>query len=318
MLVFGCFFSSLGYTGFYLFSTFSGLAISALFVGFGAAFYEPSIKSIFGNLSHTYRRKAFTYFNQALNAGAVIGAFAGGILITYKPSFPMLLGGGTFFLVTIILLFIIKKLPDGNHSIKISESYRLVFKNKKFLKFSLIMILFWMMYAQLTISLPLKAYRLAHNDQFISSIIISNGLYAFLLMFFLRRVFHKANSFSIIKMGMLIMGGGLLGVLFFPSIFWVIFCILLFTTGETFVLPGADIAIAEYSSYKDTGAFYGIFGVSYAIGGTLGNFLGTWLMDEYGGTLFPWLIYGIIGLIGFSLMNYHEKSEILVKEKKDL
>lgn len=315
MLVLGCFFSSLGYTGFYLFTTFTGLIISAFFVGIGAAFYEPSIKSIFGNLSTEYRRQAFTYFNQALNAGAVIGALIGGFLIVYKSSFPMILGGGIFFFVTIILLFFIKKLPDGNHSIKIIDSYKQVIKNKNFLKFSIIMILFWVMYAQLTVSLPLEAYRLAHSDQFISSIIISNGLYAFLLMFFLRKIFQKTNSSSVIKIGMIIMGGGLLGVALAPSLLWLIVCVLLFTTGETFVLPGADIAIAEYSSYKDTGAFYGVFGISYAIGGSVGNFLGTWLMDKYGDTLVPWFVYGLIGLIGFTLMHSREKNEIEVNQR---
>ncbi|WP_372508772.1 MDR family MFS transporter [Pseudalkalibacillus decolorationis] len=307
MLVLGCISSSVGFFCVYSFASFQEMIGAAILIGGGAALYEPSIKSIFGNLQDESRKKAFTYFNQALNAGAVLGALAGGLSVQYSASLPMLFGTILFTVVSIVLLFLIRKFPKGKHSSSFRDSYRNVLKHKEFRLFSIAMIFFWIMYAQLTVSLPLEMYRVSESSELVSGVIISNGLFAFVLMFFLRRLFNKGKSNQLVKYGMLIMGSGLILIAFNSSVFWVIFCVLVFTIGETLGLPGADLAIAEYSSYEDVGAFYGVFGISFAIGGTLGNYLGTWLMGQYGGSYLPWLIYGLMGAVGFGLMKTLEK-----------
>lgn len=314
MLISGCFFSFLGYFGIYYFDQFIHFIIPAFFVGLGAAFYEPSIKSIIGNLPLAFRRNGFTYFNQALNAGAVVGAVLGGVMVIFNSALPILLGSLTFLLITIILLFVLKDIPAGNHTFKVKDSYMKVLKNKNFMAFSGAMIFFWMLYTQLTISLPLDMYRVSGSEQNASLVIIVNGLYGFFIMFLLRKMFTGARSAFVVKAGLMIMGVGLLCVPLIPSIIWLVFCVLLFTTGETFVLPGADIAIAEFSSYEDTGAFYGMFGISYAIGGSAGNYLGTWLMASFGGTSLPWLIYAGIGSIGFIFMHLIDRKHSADKD----
>ncbi|MCY9593895.1 MFS transporter [Paenibacillus chitinolyticus] len=299
MLVAGTFLAALGYLGIYALDSFGGLVLAACFIGIGPAMYEPSIKSLFGNLPHVLRRRAFTYFNQALNAGAVLGAVTGGILVSFHTSYPMLFGAGLFLLVSLLLLTQAKSFPKGRHSAKMLDSYKKVLRNRPFLAFSGAMAMFWIMFTQLSVSLPLEVYRMSGNERLVSSVVIFNGLYAVLFMFLLRGVFQRNPAAVIVKYGMLIIGLGLLAVPWVPSVLWVLLCVLVFTSGETLVLPGVDIAIAEYSMNEDTGAFYGAFGLSYAVGGTIGNYLGTWLSGEYGGTVWPWVIYGMIGLCGF-------------------
>ncbi|WP_349409940.1 MFS transporter [Pseudalkalibacillus sp. SCS-8] len=313
MLLIGFLITSIGYIGIALSSHFIYLCVMAFLAGVGAALYDPAIKSIIGLLSEKQRKHTFTLFNQALNSGAVIGALAGGLLIPVGDNIPLLFGALCYFILTIFISLYLRYLPSGNSSEKALSSIKKIYVHKSFLLFLSLMTLFWVLYTQLTVSLPLQFFDVIHNKQLVSMVIITNGSIGFLLMYFIRNLFNSIQSKKMIQIGMLIMALSFFLIPLEPSLGWLILCVIIFTIGETFVLPGADIAIAEFSMYQDTGAFFGVFSLSYAIGGTIGNYLGTWLMEIPNLSSLPWLIYGMIGLIGFLLFGALNR----IQEKKE-
>ncbi len=92
-----------------------------------------------------------------------------------------------------------------------------------------------------------------------------------------------------------------------PSLVWVLVCVSIYTVGETLVLPGSDLVVAELSADRQVGTFWGVFDLSWAIGGAVGTYLGTWLLDQGGSASWPWLTYAGIGAAIYVLMQWVER-----------
>ncbi|KIV72259.1 hypothetical protein SZ39_2684 [Bacillus mycoides] len=50
-------------------------------LGFGGALFDPSVTAFFTSQKETVRKKIFTYFNQMLNTGVIIGPLVGALLL---------------------------------------------------------------------------------------------------------------------------------------------------------------------------------------------------------------------------------------------
>lgn len=288
---------SLGYTGLVFKLSFLGYLACAAAVGTGSALYDPTLRSIMAQLSKESKNKAFTYFNQSLNGGAILGALFGAILITFSGSnAPLLFGGAIYFILFVLTFKFPSHFPNRDQE-TVSDSSVSVWNHLPFIRFTLILSLFWMMYVQLTAALPLQLFHLTGRSDWSSLIVITNGALAFLFMFFMRYRFDTDHCIQLIRTGLLIMGLGLALTPWISSSIWVLFCVLLFTLGETLALPGMDIAVAEYSGLRNTGAFYSIFSLSYALGGSIGNYTGTWLLQQFPGSLWPWCCFVVMGVL---------------------
>jgi MFS family permease len=136
-------------------------------------------------------------------------------------------------------------------------------------------------------------------------------------MFFLRRLFIKLNPIIMVKVGVLIMGTAIAMVPFIPSIYWMLFCICLYTLGETMVLPAGEMAVAQFSTNRPAGLFFGMFQTSWALGGTIGNYFGAWL-NKFHYAVWPWLIYLVIGVFAFMLFHFIQKRMETEKETVQL
>ncbi|TKI78952.1 MFS transporter, partial [Bacillus cereus] len=77
-------------------------------------------------------------------------------------------------------------------------------------------------------------------------VITINAITGVIFMVLFRKLFHKYNTLSIIKYGVLLMSISFLLIPLFQHPYWLFICVILFTIGETLVLPNADIAIANY------------------------------------------------------------------------
>ncbi|MGM2749833.1 MFS transporter, partial [Bacillus cereus group sp. Bce010] len=80
-----------------------------------------------------------------------------------------------------------------------------------------------------------------------------------LLMFLLRKIFISKHPLIMVKLGVLIMGLSIGAIPLISSIYWMLFCIFLYTLGETLALPGAEMSVAQFSNNKPAGLFFGIF-----------------------------------------------------------
>lgn len=300
-IIIGVAVEGLGFIGLAISQSFAPLLCSAALIGTGTALFTPSVNSIFATQPEAWRTLTFTRFNQALNVGVIAGPLFGSLLIAGGPKLPFLGGGAIFLVIAGALLFAQRHYPTAQTSSSVLRSLKQVFGYRRFLAFGGTSIFFWVIFTQLSVSFPLQAFRVSHQDSAASAVFIVNGMAGLLLMFGLGRFFQKKSAFALARLGVLAAGIGFAIVPLWPSLIWLLGCVFVYTLGETLFLPASDIAVAEMSPRGQSGAFFGAFSLSWAIGGILGSYLGAWLMEQ-GGSLWPWLTYGGIGLMAFLLM----------------
>ncbi|EJQ38340.1 MULTISPECIES: MDR family MFS transporter [Bacillus cereus group] len=299
---------ALGFGAFVFANSFWSVTIAAFLIGFGGALFDPSVTAFFTSQKETVRKKIFTYFNQMLNAGVIIGPLVGALLVKFNPVYPFTIAGIAMLVLSFILFIYRSKYPRTiKDNQKVLSSLKTVVSNKLFVGFICIMPLFWIMFAQLNISFPIKAYDLSGDKQLVSSIFIINGVSGLLLMFFLRKLFINQDPMILVKLGVLIMGVAIGMIPLVPSIYWMLFCVFLYTLGETLTLPGAEMTVAQFSANKPAGLFFGMFQACWALGGSLGNYLGAWL-NKFNHVSWSWLIYLAIGVLASILFNMIHRS----------
>ncbi|WP_158634054.1 MFS transporter [Radiobacillus deserti] len=310
----------LGFTALAFSYNFLSVSLSAFFIGVGAAFYEPSALAYFSKEKNIdLRKKHFIYLNLALNGGAIIGPLLGGVLLLMDPRVPFLISASIFFMLYIVQFI---TLSNGNKeerqdTVSFIKGFKQVARNKSFLLFCLSMTFFWFMFAQLTVGIPLHIYNLTNNEGFVSLVITINALTGLILMYFFKNHFIRTSHYTLLITGKITMITSLFFMGIYSNSYWVLFCVIIFTIGETFVLPSSDIAIGDFIEKRYHATFYGFFDLSFAIGATIGNYSGVLLLQRFPNSLIPWFIFSSIGTIGFFTLRSLLKSKKVITFKKD-
>ncbi|WP_439022062.1 MDR family MFS transporter [Bacillus thuringiensis] len=299
MMITGLFLRGIGFISLGICSDFYTISISSALIGFGTAFYEPAARAIFGSQPAHLRKNLFTYLNLSFNCGAIIGPIAGGFLLLLDPIYAFSLTGSLMLLFAFIFYLLKTHFQVTTENTSITLGIQTILQNKSFLLFSFIMIFFYIMFTQLTVALPLHMKNISNSNQLATLVITINAITGVIFMVLFRKLFHKYNTLSFIKYGILLMSISFLLIPLFQHPYWLFICVIFFTIGETLVLPNADIAIANYSNESYTATFFGFYQLSLAFGFIIGNYTGTWFTSNLNGMYTPWLIFGGIGLIGF-------------------
>ncbi|OJD61579.1 MFS transporter [Bacillus sp. NH11B] len=314
MMIAGLFLRGIGFIALGICSDFHTISISSALIGFGTAFYEPAARAIFGSQPAHMRKNLFTYLNLSFNCGAIIGPIAGGFLLLLDPIYAFSLTGSLMLLFAFIFYLLKNHFQVTTENTSITLGIQAILQNKSFLLFSFIMIFFYIMFTQLTVALPLHMKNISNSNQLATLVITINAITGVIFMVLFRKLFHKYNTLSIIKYGVLLMSISFLLIPLFQHPYWLFICVILFTIGETLVLPNADIAIANYSSESYTATYFGFYQLSLAFGFIIGNYTGTSFTSNLNGMYTPRLIFGGIGLIGFISLHILNVKKGLPKE----
>lgn len=278
-----------GFIGYGVFTDFWGLVFASALTGIGGAFYDPSVTSIFATQDAKNRKRIFTYLNQALNAGAVLGPLFAALLLGIDATTPFIISGLVLVCIFVTLFMFNKQFITQTTTTNVLKSIKEIIGNKAYLKYISAMMLFWAMFAQLTISIPIHVFNITQSEKYISFIFIANGLTGLIFMFFLRKYFEKHEALNLIKIGMLICAASFILIPLTQSLVWLVLIIVMFTLGETLILPSSDMAVADYSQGNNPGGYFGLFEISFAGGTLIGNYVGMWLMEM--NSIYPWIIY---------------------------
>jgi MFS family permease len=307
MVVTGLILTRGGVIGFGVHRGFVGLLVAAALIGIGGALHDPAINVVLAAQPAGQREQVFTLYNQLLNLATMVGPVLGGWVIAHDAGVLFLTSGTLFFGVAGLVFLARRHYVTPPSTTGVVASLRDVLQHKPFVAFNGVMTLFWILFAQLTVALPLYAYRWGAGESAVSAIMFSNGLIGLVLMFGLQQAFHAHRPVRLVRLGALCAGVGLSLTPLIPSLVWVLVCVSIYTVGETLVLPGSDLVVAELSADRQVGTFWGVFDLSWAIGGAVGTYLGTWLLDQGGSASWPWLTYAGIGAAIYVLMQRVER-----------
>lgn len=306
MMVVGSLVRALGFAGFLVFSNFLPLLLSTLLIGLGGGLYGPAVMGVFATQPLGVRGRVFALHNLVLNLGVVVGPALGGLLAFTGPKLPFLGSAVAFSLLGLTLVIAGDVFPRPLERPTVLENYRRVLAHRPFCTFLLVMTLWWVLYSQLFVAFPVRAVQLGGGAQWAGVLFIANGVTGLATIFLVMRLLGRVSPLRLSTWGFLIAAAGFGLVPLVGSVWWLVLCVAIYTVAETVMLPSGEVQVAAYAGEHSGASFFGVYEGSWALGGSIGNYLGSWLILS-GSVVIPWLVYAALALLGAAAMTLQQR-----------
>lgn len=304
VMIAGLIIRSIGYLLFLYSNTLTLLIIASSCAGIGGALLTPSTKASIA-AERNLDGKAFALRNVAVNIGAALGPILGGLL--YKTSFNIVFLSATFTHLTLLILVILfVNRFQHMQTTNIFVEFKNIIKDKNIIFLTIISSLFWFVYSQLNLSIPLYAEKQLNTESLTSTLFTLNGLIVIFFQFHLISFFEKKfTCVNILVYGMLFLALSFVSIYIISNMIGLYVFIILFTIGEILVGPSIDNAATYIAPSKSRiGGYLGFVSLGWAIGGSLGNLVGGYLFNLMNDNCYLiWIIYSIISIITAILFN---------------
>jgi MFS family permease len=300
-MVAGLFLRGAGLIGFAFFTDWPALAGMAFLIGLGTALYESAINGVFGRQPSPLAARVFLVNNQILNIGVIVGPLIGGLAVAADMQ-TLFVGGGIFFMVLALWTGTLREV-DQIHGERtaIGTSLSRVLRNRLFLAFFVVSLPWWFLYTQLFVIFPIHLSRIA-GDGAVASIFLVNGAAGFIAMIPVMLLFERVGVRRLIGIAYFA------AVLLFAAMplsatLWsFLVFVALYTLIESILIPAIETMIATLADDGSQATFFGIAALAWAIGGTIGNYVGSWLVLESTPTV-TWLTLAGVALLGLLLAS---------------
>ena len=244
------------------------------------------------------RVEAFALFRIGTNAGWAIGPAIGGFLITVSyASLFVLTAIASLIGLTLIILFI-------RESIETVETERFAFRrvldvgrDVRFLIFCGWGVLLFMVMAQFASTLAVFSTQgIGISEAQLGWLFTINGIAVVLFQWPAARLAARVGIRWGLVLGCLGYAIGYFSVGLAPSFGFLIGSMIVITLGEVTFSPVSMAAIANMAPAARVGRYMGFFGLTEALGWSLGPFLGGVLYDRLADS--PVVLWGIVALVG--------------------
>ncbi|MGG7620781.1 MFS transporter [Bacillus coreaensis] len=324
----GAFIGSFGIMGFGLFTTYWPFFITATIMGLGNGLNAPSTKAAIAALaSENNRTTAFSFRGIAANIGTATAGLIVFFLFIGTSKLIFWIAGIIYLLLTLKSWILLPKNCGDFACPKVpSSAYREAFKNKPFMVFSMISIFIWMLYAQLSLALPLRANLILPEPKNVALIWTINSLIVISLQGVItKKYIDRVHPLSALSWGILLIGVGLFSLYFSKSFIYLVFSGAIFVFGEMLILPTIDSTISQLSKAELIGLFFALSNVVSGLGEAGGKSIGGRLLEET--NILPWFTFLITGVLLFivvllikrwqPLQNSLEKAALKPDKPKD-
>ncbi|VWB49856.1 MFS transporter [Burkholderia lata] len=294
-----------GFVGLALTPSFAGLLMWAFLSGLGAALYETTAYSIFGSLDAAVRPKVFALNNLALNLGALIGPAVLIVVPNTDRTLPFLASGMIFAVLALVAPWISGRKASSAAAVHPLRGLLIAFGDRRFRRLCWALVPFWTVYTQIYVFIPLTFSNGASGYNGVRPFYITNALVGIATASLGMGWFQRTTWRSMMTIGHAAMCCcfAIAALLFDQgwgagaSLVILIAVAIVFTFGESLILPASNIALADLTTDGNAGSYFGASAISWAIGGMLGNFIGSaaagWTVHTLG-----WVVFTGISLIG--------------------
>jgi MFS transporter, DHA1 family, multidrug resistance protein len=285
---------------------FLSMVLSALG---GALFEAPSRAALAALTEEEERARLYSLSGVIGGLGMTIGPLLGALLLRLNFQAVALSAAGCFLIVFLVALLMLPPVQVALGEQRMGAGLRLAFGDRTFLIFTALLMGYWFMWVQITLSLPLAAERLTGSTDSVSLVYSLNAGMTVLLQYpVLGFVERHLRPLPILIVGMALMALGLAAVAAAASIVTLLGCVAIFTIGSILATPTQQSVTASLADPRALGTYFGVNALALAFGGALGNFSGGLLTDvarDLGMPALPWLTFGLLGLgaaIGLAML----------------
>jgi MFS transporter, DHA1 family, multidrug resistance protein len=282
---------------------FGTLMLSSLLAAVGGALFDAPRNAAIATLTESHNRAKFYALGGVIgNLGMTIGPLIGTFL--FKTSFTTVaLVSAACYVFTLLLTIIFLpnfRTSSGKTTDNPLVGLGMVFKDSRFVLFTVFLMGYWLMFSQFNIAISLAAVAVAHNKDAISWIYTLNALMSVVLQYPVSRFLaDKIKPMQAVVIGMVLMALGIGSLIFASSIVLFLASLVVLSFGGVIAAPNIQMTTAELADPKLMGSYFGVNALSLAFGGGLGNLVGGTLYQTSLQLELPWLPWVVFAGVGF-------------------
>lgn len=285
--------------------TFPLLLLSAVLAALGGSLFESPKSAAIAALTDDASRNRFYALSGVVSGlGVTLGTQIGALLLAADFALVALIAAACFlidFVVTLIFLPAVRVAADGNG---LTRGIGMALHDRRFMTFNVLLMGFWFLWVQFSISLPLAAKAIGGTNNSVALIYaINSGMNLLLGYPVLRLADRWLRPLPLFNVGMVLMALGFGGIAFVSNLPMLLLCVVAISAGVLLAMPSQQTIAANFADPAALGSYFGINALAMAFGGGLGNLSGGVFYDlgkHNGFAALPWVVFCAVGLLATS------------------
>lgn len=301
----------IGFGGMAWATTFPSLMVLGILAAIGGALFDsPSAAAMAALTTEDERLSFYSTRGVMTGLGMTLGPLIGSALLKVDFALVAYLSAGLYLVCLIMTALLLPNVKIGGEEHGLTDGVKLALRDRPFLVLIALLMGYWFMWVQLTLSVPLKAEALSGDPGSVGTVYLINSLATiFLQVPLVRWMERHVRPMTAVATGIGLMAVAMGSIALTQSLPGLLVCVAIFSLGNLVSLPNQSAVIAALAKPQARGSYFGVSAMALAIGGSLGNFLGSAL---YGASIEaaqparPWLIIGAVGLssaLGLARLN---------------
>jgi DHA1 family multidrug resistance protein-like MFS transporter len=296
-------------------NTFPLLILSSIMAALGGSMFEsPRSAAVAALTDETNRGRYYALTGVVNQLGLTIGTQLGALLLGFDFKVVALVAAGAFFLTFLVTLIFMPPVKVAAENTGLTDGVRMVARDRPFIIFNALLIGYWFMWVQLSISLPLAAKTVGGDASTVGLIYAINAGLTILLQYPLLKLASKwLRPMSVLIVGIAMMALGLGAIALIRDVPGLLTCVVIFAAGALLASPSQQTVTAALANPAALGSYFGISSLALAFGGGLGNLSGGIFYDigkQISFPELPWLVFLTVGLGsagGLTLMLFRQR-----------
>ncbi|MBC8162135.1 MAG: MFS transporter [Roseiflexaceae bacterium] len=296
------------------------LMASAVLAAIGGALFDsPKAAAIAALTVPETRSRYYAMLGVASSLGMTAGPLLGALLLNTDFALVAYVAAGCFAVCLVVSLFLLPAVRVAKVEGDITAGLRLAAHDTPFLRFTALMMGYWFMWVQLSISLPLVAKSISGTSDAVGWLYALNAGMSVLLQYpLLRLAERRLRHEQILVAGIGAMALGLGAIALAHTVATLLVCVAIFSIGSLLVAPTQQTVTAGLANPAALGSYFGVASLALALGGGFGNFVGGWLIELAAAInvpALPWLVFCAVGLLaaaGLGLLDARRQAALLM------
>jgi len=265
----------------------------------GAMFDAPKSAAMAYLTTPAERPRRYATLGVTSGLGVTLGTQLGALLITRDFATVALASGGVYIFLFFWTLLSLPSTRVSTGSLRATEGLWLVWRDRDFILFLAIGIGYFFVTAQFSLTITLAAADIAGTASAVAWIYLVNTAITVGLGYFVPRWLERwFRPVDLLIAGTGVIAVGLALVGFSSNVVGILGAAAVFSLGAIMARPGQETVIANLADPGARGTYFGIGGLSLAIGGSLGFLFGGIAYDygkQHDLQLATWLLFFAIG-----------------------
>jgi MFS family permease len=240
--------------------------------------------------------RGFALMRLAVNLGFSVGPALGGILATHSYRYLFWANGLTSLAAAAVLEWVFKG-PVSKASESGPSKPPPPWRDGPLLKFLGLLLLVGIVFFQIFGTWPLYMRRVCGFSE--SGIGLLLTINALMIVLFEMQLIHRIEShdpLSAVSLGVIFMAAGFALLPFMKGYGYVALTVVLWTIGEMLIFPLSATFIAGRASAANSGAYMGLFTLTFSLAMMISPITGTWVYNRFGPQVL-WFGAGSMGLL---------------------